>query len=114
MSLPEFVAGHVIVFTGTFENTATGALGDPTTVTFKYSVSQSVYQKGATNTIAYGAATVPAPGVVARTAVGTYVAEVDSTLLAGFWTYEFLSTGNFQAVGPPPGQNNIQVAATPL
>jgi hypothetical protein len=84
----QYTAGQVIEFTAQF-NDDSGNPVDPTTVAFKYRVGI-----GATTTLTYGGASVPAVGVAARTGVGTYEAQVDTTSLpAGVqWTYEWVST----------------------
>lgn len=89
-----FVAGNVVQFTATFTDLAGGNI-DPTTVAFTYvAVGSGV----APATLTYSGSTTPSVGVVARTSTGVYVAQVDTTNLAGNWSYQWRSTGVGQAV----------------
>jgi hypothetical protein len=69
-------------------------------VFFKYSVSQDMTDSDDTVTWDYeGSSAAPQVGVLARTGVGTYQTQVDSTGLPGYWTVEYISKGICQTVG---------------
>lgn len=91
--------GQIVESVATFTDEDTGANVDPTSVAFTYLVVSAAGPKvtAAPVTLTYSGATVPAPGIVARTAPGVYEAQVDSTGLAGYWYLEWPVTGTGQA-----------------
>ena len=88
------VEGNVYQSTAMFTDES-GSLVDPTTVDFVYEVDGLSTSKV---TLAYASATTPAPGLIAKTAVGVYVAQVDLTTIAGTLQRYWQSTGVGQAV----------------
>jgi hypothetical protein len=97
------LAGNVAQFTVTFVTESTGALVDPTTVTFNYNLNN-----GATvHTWTYTSASSPSLGVVARLSTGVYETWVDTTGLSGLLVGEYISTGTGQAAV----QDSIQVGS---
>jgi hypothetical protein len=79
-------AGTAVAVTATFVD-PTGAVTDPTTVTFKF-------KAGAAATISW----TYAAGQVTKVSTGVYTATLDTTGLAGNWTVEILGTGACAAV----------------
>ncbi len=92
------VEGNLYTSTATFSVTVGGAAVDPTTVEFVYELNNA---PGTKVTLTYVSATVPAPGIVARTGTGVYVVQVDTTGSSGFLTRYWQSTGTGQATCPP-------------
>lgn len=41
----------------------------------------------------YGSATVPANGIIARLSPGKYEVQMDTTLLPGYWTWQWYGSG---------------------
>lgn len=93
-------AGDIISPVGGFRDD-TGTLADPTTITLKYrpGVSASVV------TVIYPAAQI------VRDDAGLYHADLDTTgAQSDTWTYEWIGTGNVQAIA----DNTFQVQAAPF
>jgi hypothetical protein len=76
---------------------ATGDLVDPTIIALNYALNGDPTTKV---TLTYVSATVPAPGVVARTALGTFVSQVNLTGISGTIERYWKSTGVAQAASP--------------
>jgi hypothetical protein len=84
-----YLNGNIAQFTVTFTTEATGAVIDPTTITFKYQTNGGAF----TTPITYTSATTPSVGVIARISTGVYETWVDTTSLSGVLTGEWVSTG---------------------
>jgi hypothetical protein len=104
-----YLAGNVVRFDISFTNTSTGALVDPTAVTFSYTVNGGPNL----NPITYGAATVPAVGTIARLSTGLYETWISTIGIAGQVIGQWVSTGTGAAavddvivVGQGPGTGN--------
>ena len=98
------LAGNVAQFTVTFVTESTGALVDPSTITFSYNLNY-----GSTiHSWSYASASSPAIGTVARLSTGVYEVWVDTTGLNGLLVANWVSTGTGQAAV----QETVQVSTT--
>jgi hypothetical protein len=95
----KYVAGSLIEDVAAFTADDDVTPVDPTTITVKYQIAYAGAVSGPF-TITYASATVPAPHTIARTAPGVYEVQLDTTLLPGYWTYQWNGTGTGQAVLP--------------
>ena len=68
---------------------------DPDSAEVRYQVGTMVVQ-----TLTYSGVSTPAPGYLARTGTGTFVAWIDSTGLAGVWSCEGAAEGAGQGTSP--------------
>lgn len=96
LSINSYLATTVVGITGLMSTLSTGLPVDPTTVQFKYTITNNAVTTGPF-TLTYSGASTPSPGVVARIVSGDYVVWLDTTNLPGFWEYEWLTTGTGQA-----------------
>lgn len=100
--------GNIARFPVTFETETTGALVDPTTVVFSYSLNY-----GATvATWTYAGASTPAVGTVARISAGVYEAWVDTTGMNALLVGDWLSTGTGAAHTKDPISVGSNVVTT--
>lgn len=99
-----YLNGNIAQFTVTFTTEATGAVIDPTTVTFKYQTNGGAF----TAPITYTNAVTPAVGVIARISTGVYETWVDTTSLSGVLTGEWISTGT----GAAAATDTVTIGAT--
>jgi hypothetical protein len=104
-----YLSGNVVQFNVQFTNTSTGAPVDPGVVTFSYTVNGGANQ----DQITYGAATVPAIGVIARISTGVYQTWISTTGLLGTVVGQWVATGSNAAavddiivIGSGPGSGN--------
>lgn len=84
-----YLSGNIAQFQVTFTMQATGAVVDPTTITFKYQMNGGAF----TSPWTYTSALTPSVGVIARISTGVYEVWVDTTSLSGVLTGEWVSTG---------------------
>ena len=89
MAAPSFNAGTLVTVTATFE-AISGTPTDPSAISLKYRVVGE-----AITTWTYLGA-----GSITRTGTGVYVAELDTTSLAGAWIGEWIGTGACQVTQP--------------
>ena len=93
------VAGNILENTVLFTQDDNITPVDPTSVTVAYKVAYAGGLSGPF-TITYSGASVPATGVIAKLSSGKYVVRIDTTLLPGYWQYEWQGTGGGQALLP--------------
>ncbi len=92
-----FESGNIASFSVQFLNPLNNTPVDPTNVYFKWSYDGVTYTVIEWN----GSQTVPAVGLIARTASGAYVAWVDTTGHTGSVIGQFYSTGVGQSTAQP-------------
>lgn len=97
-----YLSGNIAQFTVTFTTESTGAVVDPGTVSFSYSVNG-----GSTTTWTYASSSTPAVGTIGRLSEGVYQVWVDTTGLSGTILGSWLSTGT----GAAAVQDSIQVGS---
>jgi hypothetical protein len=93
-----YVVGQVIEFPVEFldDTQPYGNPIDPGAVTFKFNSLATPTP----TTYTYTSATTPAPGVVAKLAVGSYEAQINtSSLTPSLFTYEWQTSGIGQTIG---------------
>ena len=99
-----YTEGEIVDFT--FVDTdASNTPVDPSTLTFKYRAAGRP-----TQTLTYSGTSTPTVGQIARTSTGNYLAQIDTTGLAGNWTIQWQSTG----VGQTTKSDSGKVVAAPL
>lgn len=91
------IEGNIWQSVATVTIEETGAPIDPGTIALNYILNSDPTTKV---TLSYIAATIPAPGVVARTAESVYVSQVDLSALSGTIERYWKTTGAGQAVSP--------------
>ncbi len=98
-----YLAGNVVRFDVAFKNTATGALVDPTGVSFSYTVN------GGANlgSVTYAGSSTPAIWTLARLGAGLYETWISTTGLSGTLVGEWGATGS----GASTVNDVIQVGA---
>lgn len=94
----KYVAGNIIENTAMFTADDNTTPIDPSFVVVKY----WVYGPSLSGpySIQYVSATTPATGIIAKIATGTYVVRLDTSLLPGYWQYEWFGSGAGQATLP--------------
>lgn len=95
----KYIAGNLIESDAQFTKDDNVTPIDPTTVQVLYTITQYGNTSGP-YTITYAGATVPANGVIARTAQGAYTVQIDTSLLPGYWLYEWKGAGAAQIFLP--------------
>lgn len=93
-SISTIIEGNVLVSTATFTNASSGALVDPSTISFVWEMSR---QPGTQASLVYSGESTPFPGEVVRLSTGQYVAEVSLVGVSGVLVWEWKSTGAGQA-----------------
>lgn len=99
MSLP-YTEGQIVQFTGTFTDVYGNPI-DPSTVTFHYAIKTAgpFSALGPATVLTYEGSSQPGVGLIARTGVGVYVTQVDTTGKPGQWFTYYESTGSAQTTG---------------
>ena len=90
------VQGNIATCTVGLTNASTGAMVDPTTITFYWEMAR---QPGTEASFSYTGSNTPQPGTFARISQGLYVAQVDLTNVSGVLIWQVVSTGTGQAAG---------------
>lgn len=95
----KYVAGNLIEDTATFTADDNTTPVDPSFVVVTYQITFAGAISGPYR-IQYASATTPAAGVIAKLSTGTYEVQMDTSLLPGYWVYQWAGSGNGQALLP--------------
>lgn len=113
MPVNQYIQTDVVAITGTFAVTATGAVVDPSTITFKYQITNNNVTAAPT-TLTYSGSSTPTTGTVARVSTGIYVCWLDTTSFPGFYEYEWLGTASSTNPGQGALPGSFQVNPLPI
>jgi hypothetical protein len=87
-----YVEGNIPELTATYVTDQGINYDPPGGVSFSYQVTfGGIVVTSAT--IVYGSATVPAPGIIAKTGVGVYVVQLATKSHPGYWLCEWFANG---------------------
>lgn len=92
----KYIAGNIIEDIATFTTDDNITPIDPTAVHLTYAVRFANALSGP-YTITFTGSTTPATGQIAKTSAGTYTVRLDTSLLPGYWQYQWFGTGTAQA-----------------
>lgn len=95
----KYIEGNLIEDVATFTKDDNVTPVDPTTVQLNYTVAYANVVYGP-YTILYSGSSTPGNSVIAKLSTGKYDVQMDTTLLPGYWTWQWYGTGTGQALLP--------------
>lgn len=95
----KYIAGNIIEDNIIFTADDNVTLVDPTAITVQYKVTYANVAYGP-YTLTYTSLSAPAPNSIWRLSTGNYKVWMDTTLLPGYWSFQWKGQGTGQAVLP--------------
>lgn len=88
----KYIEGNLIDDVATFTKDDNVTLVDPATVEVDWTVQYAGVLYGPYHAL-YSGSSTPGNGIVARLSAGKYEVQMDTTLLPGYWTWQWYGSG---------------------